>query len=254
METKPTIEPSSFSGKLVMAIAFIICAFVLAKSWERSHYSNANKKTIAVTGSAHRNFISDLIVWEGQYSKKSMDIKEAYRMLKNDNNLIKIYLVNKGVKPNEMKFSAININRLYNYQYNDKGALVGSTFNGYDLSQTVTIESKAVDKIELISREITELINDGVEFNSNNPNYFYTQLSGLKHEILKEATEDARVRAETIAQNAGSDLKKLVKTNMGVFQIVAQNSSEEFSSGGTYNTSSKNKTITVTVNLEYSLE
>jgi hypothetical protein len=41
---------------------------------------------------------------------------------------------------------------------------------------------------------------------------------------------------------------------MGVFQIVAQNSSEEYSWGGSFNTTSKRKTATITVKLDYETE
>lgn len=54
-----------------------------------------------------------------------------------------------------------------------------------------------------------------------------------------------------VTASAGSDLGELKKADMGVFQIVAQNSSEDFSWGGSFNTSSKRKTANITVRLEY---
>jgi hypothetical protein len=38
---------------------------------------------------------------------------------------------------------------------------------------------------------------------------------------------------------------------MGVFQIIAQNSSEDYSYGGSFNTNSKNKTAAITIKLVY---
>jgi hypothetical protein len=38
---------------------------------------------------------------------------------------------------------------------------------------------------------------------------------------------------------------------MGVFQITGQNSAEDYSWGGTYNTSSKEKTASITMKLVY---
>ncbi|HOH75055.1 MAG TPA: SIMPL domain-containing protein, partial [Paludibacteraceae bacterium] len=46
----------------------------------------------------------------------------------------------------------------------------------------------------------------------------------------------------------------LKNSTMGVFQIVALNSSEEYSWGGSFNTSSKYKTATVTVRLQYNIK
>ena len=53
---------------------------------------------------------------------------------------------------------------------------MGEEFIGYELTQTVQIESKEVDKIEKVSREITELLNQGVQFYSESPRYYYTKL------------------------------------------------------------------------------
>ena len=38
---------------------------------------------------------------------------------------------------------------------------------------------------------------------------------------------------------------------MGVFQITGANTNEEFSAGGNFNTSSKNKKARITIRLEY---
>jgi hypothetical protein len=59
--------------------------------------------------------------------------------------------------------------------------------------------------------------------------------------MIANATKDAKERAEKIAENAGSDLGNLKKATMGVIQITAPNSNEDFSYGGTYNTESKEK-------------
>jgi hypothetical protein len=128
---------------------------------------------------------------------------------------------------------------------------VGSIFRGYSLTQTLQIESKDVALIEQVSREITELLNKGVQFTSTPPRYYYTQLADLKIKMIAQATEDAHIRAEKIAENAGGNLGDLISAQMGVFQITGQHSDEEYSWGGAYNTSSKNKTASITMRLEY---
>jgi hypothetical protein len=118
----------------------------------------------------------------------------------------------------------------------------------------VQIESNEVDKVEEISRQVSELINSGIELYSDKPQYYYTKLAELKIQMIAEATKDANNRAARIAENAGSSLGDLKNASMGVFQIVAQNSSEEYSWGGAFNTSSKRKTANITVDLEYETE
>ena len=72
--------------------------------------------------------------------------------------------------------------------------------------------------------------------------------------MLAAATADAKNRADRIAKNAGGGLGSLRNAAMGIFQITAQNSSEEFSYGGNFNTGSKNKTASITARLEFGID
>jgi hypothetical protein len=147
-------------------------------------------------------------------------------------------------------FSAVDIRKEFNYDTDVNGRSF-STFAGYTLSQTVKLESKDISKIENLSRNITEIINLGIEFTSSPPNYFYTKLADVKLQMIADATKDAKQRAEKIAENAGSSLGKLKKASTGVIQITAPNSTEEYSWGGTYNTTSREKEASITISLEY---
>jgi hypothetical protein len=69
--------------------------------------------------------------------------------------------------------------------------------------------------------------------------------------MIAKATEDARIRAERIAENSEAKLGDLISANMGVFQITGQNSGEDYSWGGAFNTSSKNKTASITMKLVF---
>ena len=122
------------------------------------------------------------------------------------------------------------------------------------MTQSVQIESNKVEKIEKISREVTELLNEGVNFYSEAPRYYYTRLADLKIEMISKATEDARIRAEKIAAYSNGKLGALQAAKMGVFQITGQNSDENYSWGGTFNTSSKDKTASITMKLVYKVK
>ena len=72
--------------------------------------------------------------------------------------------------------------------------------------------------------------------------------------MLADASQDGLIRAKTIAENGNGELGQLMNSSMGVFQIVGQNSTEDYSWGGAFNTSSKNKTATITVKLQYKVK
>jgi hypothetical protein len=236
---------------LIIGLAFIIGLFIVARAYK---YRSTANETITVTGSSEKDFVSDLIVWNGSYSRKSMDLKSAYAQLKGDENTIRTYLTGKGIQNNEMVFSSVNINKEFNYKTDENGRSLGQEFSGYNLIQNVRIESPDVEKIEKISREATELIEKGIEFNSSSPLFYYTRLTQIKMDLLAKASADGKARAEIIAKNAGNSLGRLKKATLGVFQITGKNSNEDYSYGGTFNTSNKNKTGTITIRMEFGVE
>jgi hypothetical protein len=236
---------------IIIAFAIVISAYLFSNAFQNR---NKNTDTISVTGLGKTDFVSDLIVWSGTFSRKSTSLKEAYSSIDSDREKIKSYLSSKGISSNEIVFSAVNFNKEYQSTYNENGTVRQSIFSGFSLTQSVSIQSKEVNKIETISRQSSELINSGIEFYSNAPEYYYTKLAELKIKMIAEATKDASSRAKSIAKNADAKLGHLKKSEMGVFQIIGQNSSEDFSYGGSFNTQSKNKTATITVKLVYQVD
>ena len=162
-------------------------------------------------------------------------------------------MFSQGIAKKDIVFSAVDISKQYTYNNNSDGGS-SQTFAGYQLSQSIALQSTDVAKIENLSRNITEIINLGIEFTSSTPNYFYTKLADVKQEMIADATKDAKERAEKIAENADADLGNLKKANMGVIQITAPNSNEDYSYGGTYNTTSKEKEASITIKLEYEVD
>ncbi len=234
---------------LLVTLAVIFSAVYLGNSYT---YKFKKNQTVTVTGSAFYDFDSDLIVWSGQFSRKSMQIKDAYSDLKSDESVIKTYLIGKGIKESDIIFSSVNTNKDIEYIYDPNGGS-RNIFTGYTLSQTVKIESKDLETVEKVSREITELLDKGIVLNSYEPQYYYTKLDELKIDLLARASKDGEQRAKTIMENSGASLGKLQKASMGIFQITGRNSDEDYSWGGAFNTSSKKKTASVTIKMDFSI-
>lgn len=238
-----------YLSAIIFAIAIVLAAFFLGNAYvKRANPSGV----ISVTGSGSENFDSDLIVWEARFSRMSPDLQQAYEDLNSDKETVRTYLTDKGIKLENLVFNSVQTIEKQENQYQD-GNFVGSIFKGYELIQTVKIESTDVELIENVAREITELLNRGVQLNSIPPRYYYTKLADLKIEMISKATEDARVRAEKIAENSGGSLGVLKNAGMGVFQITGQNSGEDYSWSGAYNTQDKKKTASITMRLEYEI-
>lgn len=235
---------------LIFGLALVISAWFVSRTWKSNHHIN---EKITVKGMAKKDFTSDLIVWKGIFSRKSASMQEAYASIKNDADAVHKYLIANDISEKNVTFSAVDIDREYD-EIRDKEGNVKRVFKGFELKQSVKVESSEVDKVEVVARQVTELINQGIELISESPDFYNTKLAELKLEMLSAATADARARAEKIAENAGGHLGRLKNANMGVFQITGKNEEEEYSYGGTFNTASKEKTASITVSLEYDTE
>ena len=235
--------------KYILPSTLIIIALILSFSFEGAV---GPVNSINVTGSAKRDFISDVIVWEANFNTKNMVLSDAYAKLDGDRKLISDYLEDNNIPIKDVIFSSISMTEQYDYITDDDGNRF-KDFSGYVLVQSLKIESNAVSKIEDLSRDITSLIDSGIQISSAAPYYFYSKLADLKIDMIAEATKDANERAEQISKNSNSKLGKLMSAQMGVFQIIAKNSTEHYSWGGTHNKTSKHKTATVTMKLSYEI-
>jgi len=252
METKNYSQSlKNLLPAIIIALSIIVTAAIFAGAYKAKFKKQV---TISVTGLAEKSFASDLIVWRGEYQRRSLDLKSAYALIKNDETNVRQYLKSNNLTDKEYVFSSISIEKEFTPKLNNEGKQISSVFSGYKLTQMVTVESKNIDKVEVVSREVTKLIESGIEISSLEPSYFYTKLSELKIDLLAKASADAKKRAETIAINSGGALGKLLKADMGVFQITAPNSNEDFSYGGAFNTSSKNKKASITIRINYAIK
>lgn len=235
---------------ILIAAAVIITGLILGKS-----YLSKGKPdhTVSVLGLGEKSFDSDLIVWRASFSRNSYELKDAYAQLNADIRKVRSYLKSRGITDEEMVFEAAAINKKWSQIYDDEGNVRQTVFDGYSLQQSVKVSSKKVNVVEQTSRQVSELIDAGIELNSEAPEYYYTKLAQLKLKMIEAATKDARSRAEKIAENGGGSLGKLMYADMGVFQITAENSSEDYEWGGSFNTSSRRKTANVTIRLKYQI-
>ena len=235
---------------VIISSTLIIISVILGSSFKNA-FEHLN--TIKTTGSAKKDFVSDIIIWDGSFSTKNMELEEAYKKLDLDKNFIISYLHKNNVPFEDAVFSSINIEKIYKNK-TDRDGIRTKEFDGYLLRQNFKIESRAVVGIEHLSRDITSLIDKGLEIQSNSPYYFYSKLADLKIDMISEATRDAKIRAEKIAENSNSGLGKLLNAQMGVFQITAKHSTERYTWGGTHNKTSRDKTAHVTMKLTYDVQ
>jgi hypothetical protein len=232
---------------LIIGVAIVVSAWLLGRAYT---YKFHTQETIVVTGLGETEFISDMIVWSGYISADSQQVGDGYTRLERNKQQVLDYITSKGIPAASIVFQFVNVSDLTESIY-DEGRYAGDRHVGYRLSQAFTIESTDVDAVENISREISSLIAQGVQIEARQPDYYYTKLDDVKLSLIEKASADARDRAEKIANNAGARMGRVASARMGVFQITGANTNEEFSAGGSFNTSSRAKKARVTMRLEY---
>lgn len=236
---------------IILGIAAIVCALVLGTSYT---YKYRAQDTIVVTGLGETEFTSDLIVWSGTLTAEAQNVAAGYVQIEQSKRKVQQYLTQKGLSEDAVVFEFVNVDKQFDPVYNANGNWAGQRFTGYQLRQRFIVESADVEKVENISREISSLIAQGVSIEAYAPDYYYTKLDDVKLGLIEKASADARTRAEKIALNAGTKIGRVASARMGVFQITGANSNEEFSAGGSFNTSARQKKARITMRVVYRIK
>ncbi|MBE5859620.1 MAG: SIMPL domain-containing protein [Butyrivibrio sp.] len=243
----------SWISALIIGLSVMISCAAIA--YGLSHFRSESTHVIAATGSSSVDFEADIIIWRGSFSAVAYTSQDAYSKIKSDADRVKKYLTENGISEDEIVFNSVDIGRTYSDNYDMNGNYIGSVPDGYQLTQSVTITSSNLDTVEKISRDISSLLDQGVELTSDSPEYYYSDLEALKLDLIDKASANAKERIDIMAKNSGATLGKLKNSNLGVFQITAKNSgTSSYSYDGAFDTSSRNKTATITVRLEYDLK
>ena len=243
---KTKVLLAAFAG-----IVIIISAWLLAQG-----VTNFRKESpkLNVTGMAEKQITSDLIVWNIMLKAKEDNRASAYSQYKRVAATMRKYLREHGIMDSVILTSSVDINQETRQVYNPDSRQYDTYDDGFSVTQTFTVRSYDVSLVERVYQNISELYNEGIDFSSNAPLYYYTKLNDLKMEMLNKASENAYERAQTIAKGSNSAIGAMLSSAMGVFQIVGLNSEEEYSWGGTFNTSSKEKVASITVRTTYEIE
>jgi len=249
-----------FLSAVAVALGLAGSTFIAATTWKDVR-KKPEKNNIRITGSARKRIVSDLIQWSAAVEARGPDRTAAYLALKGGTEKVVGFLRAQGVKEVEIQTESASIIEEFEIIKEDK-VLPNTNVplrserresKGFRAKQVVAVSSTNVPQIEKVSREITTLLEQGVDVTSQSPNY-YTRLGELKLEMLAEAAKDARARAENILDSAGnSHVGKLVYADMGIININAANSTET-STEGNNDTTSRDKDIITIVHAEYEVQ
>ncbi|MEJ5258431.1 MAG: SIMPL domain-containing protein [Fervidobacterium sp.] len=227
----------------VLGVSFIVGMAVFGYFF---YLSKLPQKALTVTGSAREMVVSDIAKWSSNFSVKVSESKlnEGFKSMKvSERHVLEIFRES-GIKDDEISLSAISVSELYT----DPERIAERQ---YVLAQYITVQTDDVERIAQKAKEITQKILDsGLVFQSNPVEYYYSKLPEKRIQLLSEAVRDARRRAEEIAKSSNLRVGKVISARSGVVQVLAPNS-VEVSDYGTYDTSTREKEVMVTVNVVF---
>jgi hypothetical protein len=229
---------------LFLAAGLVCSAMLGTSAWVKIK----NSQFISVKGSVQKDIQSDLAIWSGSFLVEGETLLDAQHKIQADREIVGNFLRGGGIT--NFTFAPIGIEELKASQKSADGWVAERT-TGYRLSQSVSVESADVDRLDKL--DATPLVEQGVIFTVAPPQFIYTKAGDTKIEMLAEATKDARARAEQIATQGGRDIARLQSADQGIFQITPLHSSDT-SDEGVNDTTSRGKTITAVVTATFLLK
>lgn len=232
-------------GLVILGISLIISSIIFGNYF---YWSRQTVKNIRVTGAATKRVPSDVVKWRVTLSRNAdaNNMKAGYQLLKDDLQAFEAILKANGIAAKDITVQPINSNPIFS-QYKP------GTPVAYNVVQNVYVVSKDIPKIEALALNPSYLIDRGIVLQFSTLEYYISNLSAVKRELLAEATADAKRRAAEIVRSTGDKISNIESVKVGVFQITEPYSTD-VSDYGIYNTGTKEKDVNVTVNAVFDLE
>jgi hypothetical protein len=207
-------------------------------------------QTIRVKGVSEISVLSDSGNWSGVVTASGNSTADAFSKL--DPGVAKVQAIIKinQFTTEETTLSSVDVTPVY--MKNEKGVTLNKV-DYYVAMQTIKVTSPRVNAVADLQMKISNLLKDGIQITSGDPQYTCSVLETVKMQLLEKATQNGFDRAQLLAKSSGSKVGTLSSASQGVFQIVPFGS-HEISDYGMNDTSSIKKSAKAVVSLEYLID
>jgi uncharacterized protein len=234
-------------GAGILAIGAVGTAGLVTKTWEGNRTLN---QTLSVTGSAKKSIKADLAILNGSLGVQGVTQQEANQELTRQAKELESAFKERGFDPAKIERSPVSLDAVV--QLNEQGNSTGIV-TAWNATQRFEVRSTDVQSIKKLSLSIGDVVNNGLSFQVNSPQYLYTKLATDRIAMQEAATRDAKSRAAVIVKATGQELGQLRDASMGVIQVTAKDATE-YEDTGTLDTSSIDKDITAVVRLSFAIK
>ena len=106
----------------IFAISILGAAMFLAYAYKTRGDRAGN---ISVTGLGNIDFESDVISWSGIYETTNEDLADGFETIRRHRKIVEEYLLDRGVKSDEITFRQVNTDEEERSVYNENGKYTG---------------------------------------------------------------------------------------------------------------------------------
>ena len=229
---------------LSLAVAGVLIAHSLG-STVRDVRHKGDK--LQVTGSAKIPIDANLVRWTVRVTAEASQAPPAVRRLRRDAIEVRDFLQRGGVPNEAISASVVQSERIVEHLSKTRSRTY------YRATQRLEVSTRQIDAVEPVTVRIGQLIERGIGVSAGPLEYYSTELTQAKLDVLEAATKDARKRAEILVKGLGGKLGGMRASSLGVYQIVPRDSTE-VSDYGISDTSSREKDVIAVVSATFAVK
>lgn len=211
---------------LCLLIGLAIAGYCIGNGGTRF---KADVRTVTVKGLVEKEVKADQAAWALSLRRASEDLRDAHTKISSDKETTISFLKSQGFKDEEITVQPTKIVDKLARDYDSGQA---SERFRYIVTGSVRVISKDVDLVINSLGETEKLIKAGVLLDGQtdgmaNPRYTLTTFNELRPQLLKEATQNARLTAQQFASDSDVTVGKIRFANQGNIQIFGSDGNDE---------------------------
>ena len=218
----------SISTGVKQALILALGIIVLGDSVNSGLKSLAGKdRKVVVKGLAEKEVEADKVTWPIVSKEIGNDLPELYQTINNTTGTIRKFLLQNGLKADEISVNAPVVIDLNAERYGDN-----RNPYRYNITSIITVTSGNVKLVRSIIARQGELLKKGVAIvdgGYENPvKYEFVAFRQMKPKMMQEAIENAEQTATQFAENSKSQIDKIMNADQGQFSIEDRDSNTPY--------------------------
>jgi hypothetical protein len=195
----------------IFSIALVASGYLLGDGLRRA---KSAERSISVRGVSERDVTADLATWTVRFSQEGPELDTVNARVEQQSAAVRRFFAAAGFKPGEITDSGVSFSRAH--VEHDDGR---PTETRITVSRSVQLRTTDVMKARAAHAGLPALLRAGVELDTSNLNYSFTQLNQLKPAMIAEATRRARGSAEQFARDSGAHVGRIRTASQGYFSV-----------------------------------